>query len=71
MNQTIKGVLISVCISFTVPTLIVATQWGGIKANQTELIRQLDKIDRKIDKIEDKVNVTREDVSKLKGRFDY
>lgn len=69
MNQTVKGVIISVVISFTVPTLVVASQWGGIKANQAELMRQLDKIDMKIDKIEDKVNDTREDVSQLKGRL--
>lgn len=69
MNQTVKGVLISVVLSFTIPTLVVASQWGGIKANQTELIRQLGKIEYKIDKIEDKVNDTREEVSQLKGRI--
>lgn len=69
MNQTVKGVLISVVLSFTIPTLVVASQWGGIKANQAELIRQLGKIEYKIDKIEDKVNDTREEVSQLKGRI--
>lgn len=68
MNQTVKGVIISVVISFTVPTLVVASQWGGINANQSEIMRQLEKLDRKVDKLSDKLGSTREDLSVLKGR---
>lgn len=68
MNQTVKGVIISVIISFTVPTLVVASQWGGINANQAEIMRQLDRLDRKVDKVTEKVNDTREDLAILKGK---
>lgn len=68
MNQTIKGVLISVVISFTVPTLVVASQWGSYQANQEAIMKQLEKIDKKVDKVDDKLNITREEMSLLKGQ---
>lgn len=67
MKDTVKNVLISVVISFTVPTLVVASQWGGVKANQTEIMKQLEKLDGKLDKVTDRVNSTREEVATLKA----
>lgn len=67
MKDTVKNILISVVISFTVPTLVVASQWGGVKANQTEIMKQLEKLDGKLDKVTDRVNSTREEVATLKA----
>lgn len=67
MKDTVKNILISVVISFTVPTLVVASQWGGVKANQTEIMKQLEKLDGKLDKVTDRVSSTREEVATLKA----
>lgn len=69
MKEHIKGVIISLIISFTIPTLVVASKWGAYEANLEQVMMKLDKIEKKVDKVDDKVNYTREDVAKLKGKL--
>lgn len=68
MSDTIKAALLSVVISFAVPTLVVASKWGSYETNQDIIMKKLDKIDKKVDKLSDKVSNTREKVSNLEGR---
>ena len=68
MKDIVKAAILPVIISFTVPTLVVASNWGSYQANQEAIMIKLEKIDRKVDKMNDKLYDTREDVSLLKGK---
>lgn len=68
MSDTIKAALLSIIISFTVPTLVVASQWGSYQANQERILDKLEKIDDKVGQLSDKISNTREKVSNLEGR---
>lgn len=68
MTDAIKAGVLSVVISITIPTLVVASEWGSYQANQEVIIEKLNKFDKKLDKFDEKLDETREDVAVLKSK---